>query len=269
MTPAAPPDPTAAASGSDSAKDKGAGFWDGGDINPTQSYYDTASGGTNQTTNHVYGYSYTIPAGKTLASITLPTNQNVRLLDIQMSNSTSVDLSNAYTSWGIANGQHQVANHEGFDGGGYYYYSGNLQSLIAWSGATFYFGPVPNSNNGENNFVQGKGKAIDLPQGDFGWLYLAGAGANGNQTNQAMTLTFSDGTTETWTQSFSDWCGPQGYAGESIIQMQPNWVNQVGNVHSQTNYVYGYAYQIPAGKTLTSITLPNNSNLGILGMAMA
>ena len=74
-----------------------------------------------------------------------------------------------------------------------------------------------------------------------------------------------------WTQSFSDWCGPQNYAGESIIQMQPNWVNQVGNVHSQTNYVYvyGYAYQIPAGKMLASVKLPNNSNnLGILGMAM-
>jgi len=51
--------------------------------------------------------------------------------------------------------------------------------------------------------------------------------------------------------------------------MQPNWVNQVGNVHSQTNYVYGYAYQIPAGKMLASVKLPNNSNnLGILGMAM-
>jgi len=50
--------------------------------------------------------------------------------------------------------------------------------------------------------------------------------------------------------------------------MQPNWVNQEGNVHSQSNYVYGYAYQIPAGRTLSSITLPDNSNLGILGMAM-
>ena len=40
-------------------------------------------------------------------------------------------------------------------------------------------------------------------------------------------------------------------------------------VKSQANSVYGYAYQIPAGKTLVSVTLPNNSNnLGILGMAM-
>ena len=235
----------------------------------TQSYRDTASGGTNQTTNHVYGYSYTIPAGKTLASIAMPVNQNIRLLDIQMSTATSVNLSGAYTSWGIANGNTQVANHQGFDGGGYYYYSGNLQSSITWSGATFQFGPVPNSKNGQNNFVQAKGQTISLPQGDYGWLYLAGAGANGSRQNQQITLTFTDGSTDTWTQSFSDWCGPQNYAGESIIQMQPNWVNQVGNVHSQTNYVYGYAYQIPAGKTLASVKLPNNTNkLGILGMSM-
>ena len=234
----------------------------------TQSYRDTASGGTNQTTNHIYGYSYTIPVGKTLASITLPNNPNVRLLDIQMSTATSVNLSGAYTSWGIANGEHQVANHQGFDGGGYYYYSGNLQSTITWSGATFQFGPVPNSSDGQNNFVQAKGQTISLPQGDYGWLYLAAAAANGSRPNQQITLTFTDGSTDTWTQSFSDWCGPQNYAGESIIQMQPHWVNQVGNVHPQTNYVYGYAYQIPAGKTLASITLPNNQNVGILGMSI-
>jgi hypothetical protein len=235
----------------------------------TQSYRDTASGGTNQTTNRIYGYSYTMPSGKTLASITLPQNRNVRLLDIQMSTATSVNLSGAYTSWGIANGNTQVANHQGFDGGGYYYYSGNLGSTIPWSGATFQFGPVPNSKNGQNNFVQAKGQSINLPQGDYGWLYLAGAAANGSQQNQQITLTFTDGSTDTWTQSFSDWCGPQNYAGETIIQQQPNRVNQVGNVHSQTNYVYGYAYQIPAGKTLASVKLPNNTNkLGILGMSM-
>jgi hypothetical protein len=234
----------------------------------TQSYRNTSTGGTNQFTNHIYGYSYSIPVGKTLASITLPYNTNVRLLDVQMSNSTPVNLSGAYTSWGIANGNTQVANRQGFDGGGYYYYSGNLQSTVSWSGATFNFGPVPNSNNGQNNFVQAKGQTISLPQGDYGWLYLAGAAANGSQQNQQITLTFTDGTTDGWTQSFSDWTGPQNYAKEAIIQKQSERVNQVGNVHSETNYVYGYAYKIPAGKTLASIKFPNNANVGILGMTM-
>lgn len=234
----------------------------------TQYYRDTASGGSQQFTNYVYGYSYTIPSGKTLASITLPNNGNVRFLDLQMTNSTAVNLSGSYNSWGIANGSTQVANLKGFDGSGNYYYSGNLQSTIAWSGATFSFGPVPNSSSGQNNFVKGTGQQIDMPNTPFGWLYLAGAGANGNQGSQQLQLRFSDGSTAIWTQSFSDWCNPQNNAGETIIQMQPQRVNQVGNVVSLTNYVYGYAYRVPAGKTLVSVTLPNNSNLGILGMTV-
>ena len=233
----------------------------------TQSYRDTASGSTPLFTNRIYGYSLAIPAGKTLVSITLPTNANVRFLDLQMSTSTPVDLSNSYTSWGIAIGGPQVNNHEGFDGDGDYYYSGDLQSTIAWSGANFNFGPVPTKSSAENNFVQGKGQTIPVPYGNFSGLYLAGAG-NGNQESQTFIMNFSDGSTAKWTQSFSVWLSPSYYAGESIIQQQANWVNQAGYIRVQTNYVYGYAYQIPAGKTLVSVQLPNNSNVGILGMAM-
>jgi hypothetical protein len=46
-------------------------------------------------------------------------------------------------------------------------------------------------------------------------------------------------------------------------------VNQVGNNQSGYNrFVYGYSFDIPAGKTLKSITLPSNRNVGILGMAL-
>jgi hypothetical protein len=37
------------------------------------------------------------------------------------------------------------------------------------------------------------------------YLYLAGAASNGNQLSQDITLNFTDGTTEKWTQSFHDW----------------------------------------------------------------
>jgi hypothetical protein len=32
--------------------------------------------------------------------------------------------------------------------------------------------------------------------------------------------------------------------------------------------VFGYGYQIPAGKTLVSVKLANNQNVGILGILM-
>lgn len=97
--------------------------------------------------------------------------------------------------------------------------------------------------------------------GNFSGLYLAGAGANGSQQSQTFIMHFSDGSTKDWTQSFSDWCSPSNFAGESIIQQQAQWVNQVGNQHDQTNYVYGYAYDYSSlittpGVTLSSVTLP-------------
>ena len=46
-------------------------------------------------------------------------------------------------------------------------------------------------------------------------------------------------------------------------------VNQLGNNQSKDNrFVYGYSFDIPAGMTLESITLPTNSKVGILGMAL-
>jgi hypothetical protein len=48
-----------------------------------------------------------------------------------------------------------------------------------------------------------------------------------------------------------------------------SWVNQVGNnQYGYNRFVYGYSFDIPAGKTLESITLPSNRNVGILGMAL-
>ena len=235
----------------------------------TQSYLNTLSGEQVSTANNVYGYSYALPEGKTLESITLPHNLNLRVLDATVASSTSVDLSSDFNFWGIANGQTQAANHDGFDHNGHYYYSGDLPSSLTWGSATFNFGPTSTSKHGTNNFVQAQGQSIALPSGDFGWLYLAAAAANGSQENQQFTLHFSDGSQETWTQSLSDWCDYESFEGQTVLSTQSNWVDQVGNVRSQTNRVYGYAYQLPAGKTLTSITLPNNHDVGILAITLA
>ena len=234
-----------------------------------QSHLNTLSGAQVSTANNVYGYSYALPEGKTLASLTLPNNANLRLLGAQLATSTSVDLSGDFNFWGIANGQTQAANHDGFDHNGHYYYSGDLPSSLSWGSAIFNLGPASTSKHGTNNFVQPQGQSIALPAGDFDTLYLAAAAANGSQENQQFTLHFSDGSQETWTQSLSDWCDYEAFDGQSVVHTQSNWVDQVGNVRSQTNRVYGYAYQLPAGKTLTSVSLPNNHDVGILAITLS
>ena len=230
----------------------------------TQSYRDTASGGTNTLSNYVYGYSYAIPAGKTLQSITLPTNGDVGLFDLQMSNATPVSL--PYNAFGIANPGKQVPNKQGFNNnGGSYYDAQLLGSTISWSGVTF---PIGSVSGTDANFAQARGQTVDVPQGSYRWLYLAGASGSGIQTNEQITLTFSDGSTATWYQSFSGWQSKLSEPNQSLIQQQAQLIGQMGQKKNQTNNVYGYACQIPTGKTLVSFTLPNNTGIGILAAAM-
>ncbi|MFM7243380.1 MAG: hypothetical protein ACKO40_04285, partial [Planctomycetaceae bacterium] len=136
--------------------------------------------------------------------------------------STAIDLSSSFNAFGITTAPWQVANNQGFDRNGNYYnsdYTGSSTkdpvpgTPITYNGISFPIGPVPTDSKqvggskGPHNFVQAKGQTItvsvDADKSDY--LYLAGAAANGNQMSQKITLTFTDGTTEKWTQSFHDW----------------------------------------------------------------
>ena len=83
-----------------------------------------------------------------------------------------------------------------------------------------------------------------------------------------------------WQQSFTDWRNngdsdnraptPQQLfdSGEWLVD-QTNLVNAVnGNLGDSFCFVYGYSFRLPIGKTLVSVTLPDNSSIGILGMAL-
>lgn len=198
--------------------------------------------------------------------------------------STPITLS--YNAFGITTPPWQVANRQGFDRNGNYYnsdYTGSGTSNpipgtpIQYNGIEFPIGPIPTSNSqvggstGPSNFVQARGQTItvsvDADKSDY--LYLAGAASNGNQLSQKFTLTFTDGTTETWTQSFTDWSNngssakPQPFSGEWLLSTQPERINQEGDLVATPAYVFAYGYHL-RGRQLASITLPNNENVGIL-----
>ena len=141
--------------------------------------------------------------------------------------STPIDLSNSFNAFGITTAPWQAPNNQGFDRNGNYYNSDYTGSgtddpipgtPITYNGITFPIGPIPtkagqvggsgtHSDRNPPNFVQAKGQTIqvsvDADKSDY--LYLAGAASNGNQYSQKITLNFTDGTTETWAQSFHDW----------------------------------------------------------------
>jgi len=211
-----------------------------------------------------------------------------------------------YNAFGITTAPWQAPNHQGFDGSGNYYNSNYTGSgtddpipatPITYNGITFPLGTIPtkdgqvggsgnSSSQNPPNFVKATGQTItvdmvdpsDDPDGvharQHDFLYLAGAAANGDQLSQEIELTFTDGTTETWTQSFTDWSNngygtvPQPYSGEFLIETQPERINQEGNLTPTPAYVFAYGYNLQ-GKQLASITLPDNENVGILSAVVS
>jgi len=62
---------------------------------------------------------------------------------------------------------------------------------------------------------------IALTAGNFSTVSLLATGVDGNQPNQTFVVSYTDGTTTSFTQSLSDWYTPQNYAGESKVSQMP------------------------------------------------
>ncbi len=267
-------------------------YYSGESIYSTQAYRNLSDGNSDTTTNYIYAYQYGIAQGKEVESIILPFEYNLRILDIDTTNMSYVDISP--NTFGITTPPWQVANHQGFDGHGNYYSSftiagdapgstakqnNNIYSYmpLSWNGISFNIGQLPTKNNqvggskGPKNVLKADGSVIDLVDGTYDRLYIAGAASNGNQTAD-LIINWADGTSSSWTQTFSDWrnngsqSAPSGVDGQEVI-VQGKVVNQLGNITKNNNWIYGYTYDLN-GRELDSILLPDNDNIGILGVTL-
>ena len=130
--------------------------------------------------------------------------------------------------------------------------------------ATFTFG-LPS----QPQTIVASGQEIAVKQGNFGSINLAGAAVYyGAQPNLNFTLNYTDGTTEIWTQSMSDWAQPRQLAGETTLVASAYRNRGDGTKDSLPVSLYAYSRAIPQGKTLKSITLPKNQNVRILDIQM-
>jgi hypothetical protein len=150
----------------------------------------------------------------------------------------------------------------GLDGGGRAYSAALLGPLQIVNGTPFSFGPA-------NALDAVSSATIPLPSGHYSTLSLLGSGVNGNQVAQTFVVTYTDGTTTTFTQSLSDWCTPQNNPGESRAIAMNYRNNSTGTRDTRPLALYGYTFTLASGKTLSSITLPKNRNVVVLAMSLA
>jgi hypothetical protein len=184
------------------------------------------------------------------------------VLDVQVAPTvtTPLDLSGSYNRVGIV-GDGTTFTGGGLDGRGYAYSANLLGTSVTAGGSTFNLGPA-----GANNVVQASGQAIALPQDRFSTLAFLGTAVNGNQPDQTFTVTYTDGTAATITQSLSDWGRPQSYAGESTAVAMPYRNKSDGTRNTHPYNLYLYTLTLDPGKTVSSITLPVNGNVRVLAM---
>jgi hypothetical protein len=181
------------------------------------------------------------------------------------SNPSFVDLSSAFNRTGI------VADGASFGGGGLDQDGNALSSSLVGStlttvDATFNLGPA-----GAKDVVSAAGQTIALSPGNDAALKLLATGVNSTFTglaNQVFVVTYTDGTTATFTQSISDWAAPQGFAGEATALTTTYRNTSAGGLQSRTFRVYEYTLALDPTKMVKSLTLPSNANLEVLAAAL-
>jgi hypothetical protein len=152
----------------------------------------------------------------------------------------------------------------GLDNDGNAYSHNLLGNSVTWNGVTFTLGT-------SSVFDAWSNTTITLPAGQFNTLTILAAAVNVTQsgTNQTFTVNYTDGSSTTLTQNFSDWYNPLGFNGESIAKSMGYRDTCSGGKDNRTFDVYGYSFAINAKKIVKTLTLPATRNVVFLGAALS
>lgn len=130
-------------------------------------------------------------------------------------------------------------------------YSANqLGTTQTVAGLTFHFGKpnVPDAWSGTT---------VSLPQGQFDRLGMLAAAFGGTITNAVFTLNYTDGSSQSFTQTIRDWEGNNAQPGDVVVHtIYRNRPDGQAFAGAFGFNVYAYAFPLNPAKTLKSITLP-------------
>ncbi len=181
------------------------------------------------------------------------------------------DLTPFFNDAGISSDTDQgTAN---FDGDGFSYSEQALAAAGLTAGSTVTSSDGiqynwPSAAPGEPDNVTAGGQTIQLLQvpGETE-LGLLGSATNGPSTGQ-LTITYTDGSTQTASLVFGDWtlnAGSSGLSSGNVQVAQMSYRNSTGgSSQSVGTYVFSAAIPLTAGKTVASITLPATTDQGSL-----
>jgi hypothetical protein len=234
------------------------------DTTPGAVIYYTTNGTTPGTGSSVYSGAIPVSVTTTIEAIAIASgyqNSAVASGTYTISSSgTVVNLASYYNVYGIAT-IGNAPTHGGFDNDSYDFNSSLIGTSLTYQGLNIPLGAA-NTADAITSLT------VSLPAGQYSQLFLLGAGVNGAQTSQTIVVTYTDGSTSTFTQSFSDWAVPKAYSGETTVLAAPSRIGPNGQTATPAVNVYGYTLSLNSAKTVASIKFPSNRNLVFLGIGL-
>jgi hypothetical protein len=188
------------------------------------------------------------------APITFPTPLSNIQLNATVAVYTPVPLSSYYNINAIySNGTVFTG---GFDQSRNAYSANLLGTSVTWNNITYQLGPANTLDAVASLSSTRTTVTIALPPGYYASLNLLGAMVNNTTPANPFIITYTDGTTSTFTQSLSDWVFPQNFVGESNITCVPYRNTSTGGQDAHLTCVYGYQIPLNSSKIVQSVTLP-------------
>jgi hypothetical protein len=251
--------------------------WFSPSFNPNESeavamaYRNSADGTQQDVQFNLYSYTLLLNAGKIVRSLTLPSDRDVVLLAATLTGQSfeqPVSLSTAFDTVGIYTDGSTFSSDGGLDGGGTAYSANVLGDAPGPSSLVVNGDKFTLAASNANNAVYGASTPIPLPAGHFSSLHILGTGVYGAQTAQTVTVRYTDGSTSSFTQSFSDWFSPQHFLREAEgVQMAYRDAYDGTEGNGPLN-LYEYTFAIKADKTVESLILPLNRHVVALAVTL-
>jgi len=223
----------------------------GNGIATTMPYSNTPSGPQPYTT-YLFTAEVTLPQGKTLQSVTLPTSVNGGAIHV-----FAVGTRAALNNLGSSNDSQPGEGN--YDNAGRSWSIPALEAAGIQQGQPFIFNgvtftwPASYGTLADNDVADGQTIPVTPVQGAT-YLAFLGSGTNGSPTGQAI-INFTDNTTQKFPLNMTDWwsCSPQN---GDLVAATFSTINQPGGPRSGTYCLYYFEVAINAGETVQSVTLP-------------
>jgi YVTN family beta-propeller protein len=231
-----------------------------GETSMALSYRITPTGAQQLGPWFIYAYQIRLDPTKVATSLKLPNNRNVILLAINETKAPAASpesIASAFNVVGLATVGHAATNSRLSQG--YAFDASLLPTGFTGAGQKFAMGPADQPDAVRN-------KTIALTAKNRLGLSVLATAVDGNQADQTFMVTYSDGSTTTYTQSMSDWGQAQHYPDELIARNTADRITLTGARQAGVWDIYAYILPTDSSKQVVSLTLPNNQRVAVFAV---